>query len=70
MSQWAFRFPLIKFKKNDRVKITKSIAIPGVGIVHAGEVGVVKDISASGEPLVEMENKNSLFLNPGYLRKE
>ncbi|MCD6406826.1 hypothetical protein J7L81_03020 [Candidatus Aerophobetes bacterium] len=69
MSTWAFKSPLVRFKKNDRVQVTRSLSIPGVGIVHIGEVGVVKDISPSGEPLVELENKNPFYINPQFLKK-
>jgi len=70
MTTWTFKSPLIRFKKNDKVEITRSLAIPGIGTVHAGEVGIVKDISPSGEPFVEMKNKNSFYINPQYLKKK
>ncbi|MBE0477986.1 hypothetical protein IBX65_02545 [Candidatus Aerophobetes bacterium] len=69
MSTWSFRGPTIKFQKNDKVQVTRAFAVPGMGMIQSGETGTVKDISAAGEPLVELENKNLAYLNPQFLKK-
>ncbi|RLE13518.1 hypothetical protein DRJ04_04180 [Candidatus Aerophobetes bacterium] len=70
MSTWAFKPPQVKFKKEEKVEVTRSFVIPGVGIIHSGRTGVIKDVSASGEPLVEMENKSCFYINPRFLKRK
>lgn len=69
MSTWAFRNPLVKFQENDKVRVTRAFGITGVGMIRSGETGTVKDVSPAGEPLVELENKNPVYLNPRFLEK-
>lgn len=69
MSTWAFRRPINRFKVGDRVEITRSLNVPGIGTLHPGDVGVVKNVSPSGEPLIEISGKEPFYANPAFLKK-
>lgn len=70
MSTWAFRRRMSYFKIGDTVEITRSHTIPGVGTFHSGDTGVVKNISPSGEPLIEIPGRVPFYANPSFLRKK
>lgn len=70
MSTWAFRQPGSQFKIGDKVEITRSLTITGLGTFHSGDTGVVKNISPSGEPLIEIAGRISFYANPSFLRKK
>mgnify|MGYP000088287966 CR=1 FL=1 len=69
MSTWAFRRPVTRFKAGDKVEIIRSLNVPGVGTFHTGDVGVVKSVSPSGEPLIEVSGKEPFYANPAFLKK-